>query len=212
LDTSAFSQRLVRLNFDGTKDDSFVEQNFDPLVFGAFALGVQPDGRILVGGNGSKGQVLRRFEPSGEPDSTFQVNGTFGYIDLIRVQSNGQIIVGGTFSTLNGILRNRLARLNPDGTVDLSYDPGQTIFSPADRTFYDALVDADDNLYLGGTFTVVDDQIRDGIARLLPSGALDRTFAPSLGEPLIGSLWYIYDIALASGNTLFLADYFLTTF
>ena len=41
------------------------------------------------------------------------------------VQADGRIMVGGYFSSINGTARNRLARLNPDGSVDDAFNPGQ---------------------------------------------------------------------------------------
>ena len=43
------------------------------------------------------------------------------YIYYIKIQSDGKILVGGLFSTLNGNTRNRLVRLNSNGTVDTSF-------------------------------------------------------------------------------------------
>jgi uncharacterized delta-60 repeat protein len=41
----------------------------------------------------------------------------------MEILADGRIIVGGGFSTYNGIARNGLARLNTNGTVDVSYQP-----------------------------------------------------------------------------------------
>ncbi len=50
-------------------------------------------------------------------------------VKALAVQPDGKIIVGGTFSTLGGggtgtTTRKHIGRLNPDGTLDLSFDPG----------------------------------------------------------------------------------------
>src|SRR5437868_4934847 len=42
----------------------------------------------------------------------------------ILTQPDGKILIGGDFTTLRGAARNRIARLNVDGTVDKSFDPG----------------------------------------------------------------------------------------
>src|ERR1700675_1009520 len=49
-------------------------------------------------------------------------------VDIVAVQPDGKILIGGDFITLtpNGgavVLRNHIARLNPDGTVDMVFDP-----------------------------------------------------------------------------------------
>src|SRR5687768_10835346 len=51
-----------------------------------------------------------------------------GTVRVVVVQPNGKILIGGEFTTLspNGgaaVTRNRIARLNPDGTLDTAFDP-----------------------------------------------------------------------------------------
>src|SRR5207237_8861418 len=51
-----------------------------------------------------------------------------GTISVVVVQPDGKILIGGNFTTLspNGgaaVTRNRIARLNPDGTLDAAFDP-----------------------------------------------------------------------------------------
>ncbi|MEI6711237.1 MAG: delta-60 repeat domain-containing protein [bacterium] len=40
------------------------------------------------------------------------------------LQSDGQIIITGLFTTYNGTSRNRIARLNSNGSLDTSFNPG----------------------------------------------------------------------------------------
>ena len=47
--------------------------------------------------------------------------GVNGEVLAVVVQSDGKIVIGGRFSAVNGIVRNNLARLNPDGTLDRSF-------------------------------------------------------------------------------------------
>ncbi len=42
----------------------------------------------------------------------------------LAVQADGKILVGGYFTTLGGQTRNNIGRLNADGTVDTSFNPG----------------------------------------------------------------------------------------
>src|SRR5438067_13571786 len=51
-----------------------------------------------------------------------------GSIQVVLVQPDGKILIGGDFTSLspNGgpaVFRNHMARLNPDGTLDSSFDP-----------------------------------------------------------------------------------------
>src|SRR5436190_6296348 len=42
----------------------------------------------------------------------------------ISAQTDGKIIIGGDFTTVAGVSRNGIARLNRDGGLDSSFDPG----------------------------------------------------------------------------------------
>jgi hypothetical protein len=51
-----------------------------------------------------------------------------GFIFAIAVQADGKILIGGTFSAIGvgpgAVPRHNLARLNPDGSVDATFNPG----------------------------------------------------------------------------------------
>src|SRR6266853_67915 len=102
------------------------------------ALAVQPDGKIIVGGTfstlggGGTGTSVRnhigRVNPDGTLDTSFDP-GANAEIICLALQADGKILVGGSFTTLGGggtgrIARNRITRLNPDGTLDTTFDPG----------------------------------------------------------------------------------------
>jgi trimeric autotransporter adhesin len=38
------------------------------------------------------------------------------------IQSDGKIVIGGVFTTVGGLGRNRIARLNSDGTLDATFN------------------------------------------------------------------------------------------
>ena len=48
-------------------------------------------------------------------------SGLSGRVMALALQSDGKIIVGGTFATYNDTAAIRLIRLNSDGTRDLSF-------------------------------------------------------------------------------------------
>jgi uncharacterized delta-60 repeat protein len=59
-------------------------------------------------------------------DPTFNsVTGANHQVNTIAVNDDGKIYIGGVFHFYNGALRNAIARLLPDGSVDLGFDPGQ---------------------------------------------------------------------------------------
>src|SRR5205085_9004372 len=90
------------------------------------------------------------------------------------LQPDGKIIIGGGFTNIAGIGRNNIARLNPDGTVDTTFDPG----SAADYSVYRVLRQSDGKLLIAGGFETFDGRARHLIARVLQDGSLDEEFHP----------------------------------
>ena len=87
----------------------------------------QVDGKILVGGkftnyNGVQQNYISRLNTDGSLDTSFNIGTGFSYIiSTIVLQSDGKILVGGTFTSYNGINRNAVVRLNTDGSLDTSF-------------------------------------------------------------------------------------------
>jgi uncharacterized delta-60 repeat protein len=119
---------IVRLNTDGSLDSTFdVGVGFDNQVR---AITIQPDGKILVGGNfttykGLTQTRIVRLNTDGSLDSTFDVGTGFNTLVLsLLTQSDGKILVGGNFSTYKGLTQNFIARLNIDGSLDSTFNIG----------------------------------------------------------------------------------------
>jgi hypothetical protein len=95
------------------------------------SVALQANGQILAGGNftavGSTPESrIARLNSDGALDATF-LNGLSGAnaaVNSVAVQTDGRILVGGAFTTINGITRNFLARMMTDGTLDTSFNPG----------------------------------------------------------------------------------------
>lgn len=133
----AFS-KLVRLNSDGSLDPTFTPVLQDP--GSVFAILVQPNGKIIVGGdfNQVSGQDhfnIARLNTDGTLDSTFFTSALTSIPDnvpptavyTLHAQTDGKILVGGNFLSLNGATRKYIGRINPDGTLDPTFDPGDTL-------------------------------------------------------------------------------------
>jgi uncharacterized delta-60 repeat protein len=118
---------IARLNSNGTLDTTFNPGNG---TTAAEAIAIQSDGKIIIGGsftsyNGTSINRIARINTNGTIDTTFTVGTGFNNtVWSLAIMPNGQIIVGGSFVTFNGVTRNRIARLNSDGTLDTSWDPG----------------------------------------------------------------------------------------
>jgi len=160
-----FSCGVIRLNADGTWDDTFPR-----LSTTVYALAVQSDRKILVGGTFG----LKRLSPDGSPDPTFLygVSGPNGAVYAIEVLENGQIMIGGSFSTVNDSPRTRIARLTPDGSVDATFSASLS------SSVTSIAVQPDGKMIIGGYFTSVNGVDRGGLARLNTDGSLDTSFLP----------------------------------
>jgi uncharacterized delta-60 repeat protein len=158
--------RVARLTPDGGLDTSFpVSAITNGTVY---AVAVQSNGKVLVGGDlvlntGTNRVHLARFHPDGSLDSTFNVGtGPNATVYTLALQSQGKIIIGGDFSAVNGIPRNRYARLHGDGRVDLTFDSS----TGANGTVFSVAVQPDDAIVLGGDFTLVNGASRGYVARV----------------------------------------------
>ncbi|MCW1924475.1 delta-60 repeat domain-containing protein [Luteolibacter arcticus] len=121
---------------------------------------VQPDGKILIAGGffellGGRTHVgIARINSAGTVDTTFGADGGAGtdttVFDLAR-QPDGKILVVGNFTTMNGTARNRVARLNGDGSLDTGFTGPD--FAQASGWHVDSLaLQADGKLLAGGSY------------------------------------------------------------
>ncbi len=166
---------IARLNPDGTLDSDFNPGASDSV----YSVVVQADGKILLGGEftslgAQPRNCIARLNPDGTLDSGFNPSAGAGvsraHVDCLALQADGKIVVGGHFSRLGGQSRSRIARLNPDGTLDAEFSPG------ADGVVYSLAVQGDGKIVVGGGFNFLGGQWRAGIARLNPNGTLDSEF------------------------------------
>ena len=129
------ANRLIRVFQSGDADLSLITgTGFNGQVFD---VEVEPDGDILVAGsftsyNGTNGygRIIRLLN-SGVVDTNFNFTGANGLeagangpIFDIELQANGDIVIAGSFTEYNGTGRNRIARINSDGSLDTDFNPG----------------------------------------------------------------------------------------
>ncbi len=168
--------RFGRLNPSGTLDTSFAAEN---TASEAVSLAFQPDGKILVGGSlyldGGQSSGIGRLNADGSWDNQFspQTNPVVS-VSSIAVQTDGRILLGGSFGTLDGQPRHNIARLNADGTVDPSFNPG------ADGQVCSLVAQANGQILVGGAFQTLGGQPRSYLGRLNPDGTADTLFNPGV--------------------------------
>ncbi|MFN2622810.1 MAG: delta-60 repeat domain-containing protein, partial [Chthoniobacterales bacterium] len=181
-----------------------------------FAVVAQPDGKILLGGNfttfspNGGAAVTRnriaRLNPDGTVDTAFNPNANAD-VDAIALQADGKILLGGFFTTLspNGgatVTRNRIARLNADGTLDTAFNPN------ANGSVRSIALQADGRILAGGQFTTLSPNggaavTRNRIARLNTDGTLDTPFDPNANNT-------VFAIAVQANGKILAGGFFIT--
>jgi uncharacterized delta-60 repeat protein len=194
---------IVRLNADGTVDASFSAN----VNGGVWSIVRNNDGKILIGGdftevNGAPRANLVRLNPEGTVDTTFSLNLSFSAVVFdIKIRPDGKILIGGDFTTVNGVSRNRIALLNSDGTLDTSFNPG----TGANGGIYRIALQADGKIMLAGFFTQINGANRQQVARLNADGSFDDSFNFSSNEG--GSA---FDVVVQPDNKILVAGSFYT--
>ena len=196
--------RIARVNANGTLDNLFtVGTGADGAVS---AVALQADGKVLIGGtftnyNTTPCNRIARLNSDGTIDPTFVPGtGLNGTVYTIKLQSDGKIVIAGGFNTFNGTTRNGIARLNTDGTLDASFDPGSGIPLPAINT---VAIMPDGRMMIGGSFASYAGASRKSIARINANGSLDASFNPGTGFYSSVSLNIVYSIVLQpDGNVI----------
>ncbi|MET0758821.1 MAG: T9SS type A sorting domain-containing protein [Flavobacterium sp.] len=172
------AKRIGRLNTDGTLDGSFNSGTGANDFVNTIAA--QSNGKILIGGNFSAfndiavGSICR-LNTDGTLDTAFNSGtgvGAYSSVNRIVLQPNGKFLISGNFSSYNGVSRNRIARLNNDGTLDTTFDPS----TGPSSTIYVMAVQPDGKILIGGTFYSYNGIAAHSIARLNVDGTLDSTF------------------------------------
>ena len=178
---------LARLNPDGTVDPTFNPNPNSSIE----AMALQPDGKIVSVGdfnvltpNGSASinrNFIARLNADGTVDPTFDPRAN-SFVYAVALQADGGIVVGGDFTALapggGAMLPQTIARVNPDGTVDPTFDPSA-------NTMVNALtVQIDGRILVGGRFTTLAPNgatpvTRNYLARVNVDGSLDASFNPN---------------------------------
>jgi len=188
-----------------TYDDGLLGDGFDATVR---ALAVQPDGKLIVGGeflnfNGVATPYLCRLLPDGSKDVAFALGSGFNNkVYACLLQPDGKILVAGSFTTFNGAAVGRIVRLHSDGTRDTSFiaTPGAT-----NNIIYDIALQSDGSIFLVGSFTSFNGNSANRIVKILSNGAVDTSFNVGLGASGL-----IEKIELQSDGKIIIGGAFVT--
>jgi len=164
---------VARFHTNGTLDDGFNQGT--GVVPRVRTLVVQPDGRILVGGDihyvhGVLTHNLARLNADGSLDATFHRPWLdFGFVNALALQPDGRILVAGDFRTVDGQPYGGIVRLHPNGTIDPSFDPGEGV-TGTDAEIHAMLLLPGGSILIGGEFSGYDGVPVQGLARLHGGG------------------------------------------
>jgi uncharacterized delta-60 repeat protein len=182
-------RHMARLDSSGGLDESF-DPSTGPIAVRdsvVRAVALQPDGKVLIGGAfsedlaGHSGEGIIRLNVDGTRDTSFYttVEGETGTTVLtsILAQPDGKVLIGGSFTHVNGSPRTNLARLAADGNLDTSFD------ARGAAAFYSMGLQSDGKLLVGGAFSPLDGW--GYVRRFQSNGSLDASFD---GFPAVGLL------------------------
>ncbi len=194
---------LARLNSDGSLDATFDPGSAVGPSLYVDALAVQPDGKVLVGGNfaGAAGTNLIRLNTNGTVDPGFSA-ATDSTVNSLMLQTNGSILIGGFFTQVNGAGRTGIARLGTNGALDINFNPSLVGGS---SSIYALALQSDGKILVAGSFTNVSGTGTTNLARLNATGTVDSNFKPVRFGPAAGTALYSVAVdtqgrVLAGGN------------
>jgi uncharacterized delta-60 repeat protein len=186
---NGFSQgKLIRLNNDGSFDSKL-----GPAVNSTvLAIAVRQDSKILIGGafnsiDSTPKTQIALLNSNGKLDSAFNtvIGGTSPEVRSLFIQGDGKIMVGGVFSSVNGVSRSNLARLNSDGTLDSTFNAGSVV----SMNYVSQLSD--------GRYVV----LANGVVKRLDSGgSVDNTFTTPATGPAITAIQPAADGSIIIGG------------
>ena len=138
-------------------------------------------------------------------------DGTDSTVMSLALQNDGKVLIGGWFTRVNGVARNSLARLNPDGSLDTSFLNG---LNGPDGEVYALALQRSGEILVGGSFTVFSQTPRSYLAQLMGGVAPTILIPPQTQTAEAGSavglwvdasgplplfyLWYLNDTNLIS--------------
>jgi len=172
------SPAVVRLNTDGTVDASFQTLLSNGPSDEVKTVLLQPDGKIIIGGNFTTVQsqprrALARLLPTGALDTGFNAALPAGtQAGSLALQPDGNLL-----ALLGGNGTRTLRRLLPTGAADASWQPGMNFGGPNASYFGPLALQADGKVLVATSALLYDGAPIGRLVRLLPTGALDASFA-----------------------------------
>ena len=188
---------IIRLNPNGTYDTTF-NLGGGGFNLGVYTIALQPDGKILVGGDFSSyvdtsstyyPNYICRLNTDGTYDTTFNSggpgsSGTDAIVNSIVVDPLDRMLVGGAFTTYtdasSAYTANCIVRLKTDGTYDPSFDTTVGFGGGVVTTQVNSIVISYDKVFVGGDFDNYNGSQAHQVVRLNSDGSTDATYVSNL--------------------------------
>lgn len=208
-----------------------LDTTFNPTLAGANSTtgflvhAIQADGKIIIGGsnlttyNGTTINGIARLNVDGTLDSTFN-SGTglmnFGTVTPqvrdIKIQADGKILLCGVFGGYNGVARQKVMRLNTNGTLDTTFNVGTGTFNGGyyNGFPYKLLVLPNNQILVSGDFWTWNSASVSGLIKLNTNGTRDASFTTNSGTAANQGGQSISDLKLRSDGTILVTGSFLS--
>jgi Domain of unknown function (DUF5122) beta-propeller/Secretion system C-terminal sorting domain len=196
--TSSPSNRIVKITTsNGIKDMSF-GASMNNTVYDIKKIPGTSNQILVAGsfdytyGSGNKRGIARLSSVTGALDTSFNnpvaganSTGANGIIDCMAIQTDGKIIITGNFTSYNGTTTgNGIARLNANGTLDITFNIGGLGFNnvivagATEANFKKILIDStpQKNIFICGAFNTYNGSQAQNIVKIKSSGVIDPFF------------------------------------
>ncbi len=194
-DGSSDDFALVRYNSDGSLDTTFdsdgkVSTDFSSPDDQAYAVALQPDGRIVAAGKtfgGSDDDIaLAMYNSDGSLDTSFDGDGKlttdFGLAEdvaeAVAVQPDGKIVVAGESTGSSGVVI-AVVRYNVDGTLDTTFSGDGMLTTPVgtDVSVASGIAIQPDGKIIAAGFAHNGNDFDFALVRYNADGSIDPTFS-----------------------------------
>ncbi len=215
---------LARYNANGTLDNSFDTDGKLTTAIGtdniAYSINLQADGKIIVAGTSLVGTnyvfSLARYNTDGSLDTTFDTDGKVTAsvggegVDIAYstvIQPDGKIVLAG-YALKNGVGNFGLARFNPDGSLDATFDTDGKVTTAigTDAGAYSVTLQNGSIVAAGYSFNGTNNDL--ALVRYTATGALDATFnGTGIVSTNLGGNEEINQVSVQADNKLLVGGY-----
>jgi uncharacterized delta-60 repeat protein len=187
--------RIFRLNSDGTADNTFAMDSAVSSILNGWV--VDSSQRIIFFGSAGATRLVRLM-PNGPLDVGFDPPiGLYGTVNALARQVDGKVLVAGVFTQMDGTARSTFARVNTDGTLDTSFDPGTGFNNPPGKL----VLQPDGKILAARGFASYNGTPVTGIVRINSNGSIDGTFNVTVN-------FEMFDVSLQADGKILIAGTF----